>query len=256
MSLQVFKFNQNDIQVLTSENGEPLFIAKEVCEVLNIINSRQAIANLDEDEKLLYTLYTAGQNRQINVITESGLYSLVLRSNKPEAKAFKKWVTSEVLPAIRKHGMYATAPTLEQMIANPDTIIQLATALKEERQQKELLAEQNRLQQNQLKLTAPKVEYYETVLQSESTYNTNQIAKELGLSAVTLNRKLHELGIQYKQNDQWLLYYKYQNLGYTKTKTASFTGSDGETRTTMSTVWTEKGRKFIHDLLKQRMQTA
>lgn len=90
--------------------------------------------------------------------------------------------------------------------------------------------------------------YYDEVLQSESTYNTNQIAKELGLSAVTLNRKLRDLKIQYKQGGVWLLYHKYQNKGYTKTRTQTYTDSNGVQQTAMLTVWTEQGRNFIHNL--------
>ncbi len=107
-------------------------------------------------------------------------------------------------------------------------------------------AERLELQESELKKQAPKVEYYNEVLQSQSTYNTNQIAKELGTSAVTLNRFLASKKIQYKQNDTWLLYHKYQNRGYTKTKTHPFTGENGEIKTRMLTVWTEEGRLFIH----------
>lgn len=106
--------------------------------------------------------------------------------------------------------------------------------------------EQIRLQSNQIQQAAPKVEYFEKVLQSNSTYTTNQIAKELGMSAIGLNKRLHDLGIQYKQSDTWLLYAKYQNEGYTKTKTYTFEDNHGKQQTAMQTVWTEKGRKFIH----------
>ena len=97
---------------------------------------------------------------------------------------------------------------------------------------------------------APKVAYYEDVLTSKSTYNANQIAKELGMSAVTLNKRLHELKVQYKQGGQWLLYHHHQDKGYTKTVTHTYTDSQGETRTSSSTVWTEKGREFIHSIIQ------
>ena len=106
------------------------------------------------------------------------------------------------------------------------------------------------LQESQLKISAPKVEYYDEVLQSNSTYTTNQIAKELGMSAIGLNAELSSLGIQYKQSGTWLLYSKYQNKGYTKTKTHSFTDNHGKIQTSMATVWTESGRLFIHDNLR------
>ncbi|MGV4405258.1 phage antirepressor KilAC domain-containing protein [Ornithobacterium rhinotracheale] len=111
-----------------------------------------------------------------------------------------------------------------------------------------LQAERLELQKQELQKQAPKVAYYDEVLQSESTYNTNQIAKELGLSAVTLNRKLRDLKVQYKQGGVWLLYHKYQNKGYTKTRTQTYTDSNGVQQTAMLTVWTEQGRNFIHNL--------
>lgn len=172
---------------------------------------------------------------------------------------FARWLSprfaiwcNDRIKELLAHGFTATAPTLEQMIANPDTIIQLATALKSERAEKERLSEQNRLQQDQLQKSAPKVEFFDNVLQSQSTYNTNQIAKELGMSAITLNKRLQNIGIQYKQAGQWLLYHKYQDKGYTKTRTSTYTDTSGVTQTTMQTVWTENGRLFIHQLMKQK----
>ncbi|MDY3529138.1 phage antirepressor KilAC domain-containing protein [Riemerella anatipestifer] len=117
-------------------------------------------------------------------------------------------------------------------------------------------AERLELQQAELKKQAPKVAYYEEVLQSESTYNTNQIAKELGMSAITLNKKLQDLKVQYRQGGTWLLYHKYQNKGYTKTKTHTYTDTKGVTQTSMQTVWTKKGRLFIHEALSKRLQSA
>lgn len=117
-------------------------------------------------------------------------------------------------------------------------------------------AERIELQAKELKKQAPKIEYVDTVLNSESTYNTNLIAKELGMSAVTLNKKLRDLKVQYLQNGVWVLYHNYQNKGLTKTKTHTFTGANGETRTSMHTVWTEVGRLFIHRLIKERKQIA
>ncbi len=102
-----FDFNSQQIRTISIENS-PWFVAKDVCDILEIVNVSQACANLDADEKLLYTLHTSGQNRETTFINESGLYALILRSNKPQAKVFRKWVTSEVLPAIRKTGGYSS----------------------------------------------------------------------------------------------------------------------------------------------------
>ena len=108
---------------------------------------------------------------------------------------------------------------------------------------------EKQLLQGELQKAVPKVNYFDEVLQSNSTYTTNQIAKELGMSAIGLNKRLNDLHIQYKQSDTWLLYAKYQDKGYTKTKTHTFTDSLGKQQTAMNTVWTEKGRLFVHQLV-------
>lgn len=133
--------------------------------------------------------------------------------------------------------------------ALPTTYKEALQSLLIEVEAKERLQAQNELQAKELEKQAPKVAYYDEVLTSQSTYNANQIAKELGMSAVTLNKKLHELKVQYKQGGQWLLYYPHQNKGYTKTVTYTYTDSKGETCTNSSTVWTEKGRAFIHSII-------
>lgn len=246
----MFNFNNNEVSVIINDNNEPMFVAKDVCDALGLDNVTRALSSLDEEEKLPLPLVRSGQLRTVNTITESGLYSLVLRSNKPQAKVFKKWITSEVLPSIRKNGIYANEQTIDQMLENPDVLIQTLQKLKTERAEKERLKYQNELQEAEIMKAVPKVQYFEQVLQSNSTYNTNQIAKELGMSAIGLNNELNNLGIQYKQAGTWLLYAKYQDKGYTKTKTHSFTDNHGNQQTSMSTVWTEKGRLFIHDNLR------
>nr|DAV13801.1 MAG TPA: antirepressor protein [Caudoviricetes sp.] len=133
--------------------------------------------------------------------------------------------------------------------ALPTTYKEALQSLLIEVEAKERLQAQNELQSKELEKQAPKVAYYDEVLTSQSTYNANQIAKELGMSAVTLNKKLHELKVQYKQGGQWLLYHPHQNKGYTKTVTYTYTDSKGETCTNSSTVWTEKGRAFIHSII-------
>ncbi len=253
-NLKEFNFNGNKLTVFVNEQKEPLFIAKDVCKVLELSNVSKALYNLDEDERTLLEV-THPQNPlkviNVNGISESGFYKLVLRSNKPQAQPFQKWVTSEVLPSIRKHGAYLTGDTLEKVLSNPDLIIGLGQRLKEEKAQKERVLIQNQLQEEQLQIQAPKVQYFNEVLQSKSTYTTNQIAKEFGLSARSLNKILNDLKVQYKQNNTWLLYHKYQNRGYTKTKTHYYYDSLGEQKTSMQTVWTETGRLFLHELLKE-----
>lgn len=254
--IQNFRFGQAELRVVQLA-GDPWFVAKDVCDVLNHSNSRMAIAALDEDEKGVSKVYTQGGEQEVTIINESGLYSLVLRSNKPEAKVFKKWVTSEVLPAIRKHGGYLTAERTQQLIDNPDLIIEMAQNLKREREKRreaELLAQRNEeiiaLQDKVIGEVQPKVQYYETVLASEDAILTNIIAKELGMSGGTLNKKLRDKKVIYNQHGTWLLYAKYQNQGLAKTRTYTYTGSDGQKHTSIQLVWTQKGREFIHNLFK------
>lgn len=130
--------------------------------------------------------------------------------------------------------------------------------LQKSKAQNELLEQQNNYLNNELQKQAPKVAYVDNVLQSVNTYNTNLIAKEMGMSAETLNKKLQDIGVQYRQGGVWVLTHKYQNKGYTKTRTHTFTRSDGTTGTSMLTVWTEKGREFLHKIMKSdtNMTTA
>ena len=174
--------------------------------------------------------------------------------------AFAIWCNDRIKELLTV-GMTATQPTLEQMIDNPDLVIKLATELKQKREEVSRLqvySEQQQatieLQEEQLKESASKVAYHDKVLSSVSTYTVTQIAKEFGYGAETLNRKLREMNVQYKQNGQWLLKAKYQKKGYTKTITRQFTGSNGEIHTTQHTVWTEAGREFIHRLFDEKLK--
>ena len=133
MSTQIFSFNGQDVRVIGTQ-AEPLFVAKDICDALGLANISMALQAIDGDDiNLVDVIDSIGRQKQMKALSESGLYTLVLRSDKPEAKAFKKWVTSEVLPSIRKHGAYATAPTIEAMLSDPDVMIKTLTALKEER---------------------------------------------------------------------------------------------------------------------------
>lgn len=133
--IQIFNFNNATLRTLTDENGEPWFVAKDVCDILGLENSRKATAELDPDEKNTVTIKDGiPGNPNKTIISEPGLYTLIIRSRKPEAHEFKRWVTHEVLPTIRKHGAYMTQQTLDKALTNPDLLIQLATKLKEEQE--------------------------------------------------------------------------------------------------------------------------
>ena len=133
--IQTFNFNAASLRTLTNENGDPWFVAKDVCDILGLNNVGQALTRLDDDEKSSITLNdgTPGTPNKA-IVSESGLYSLTLASRKPEAKEFQRWVTHEVLPSIRKHGAYMTQQTLDKALTSPDFLIQLATKLKEEQE--------------------------------------------------------------------------------------------------------------------------
>ena len=232
--------------------GEPWFIGKDVATILGYERTADAIrAHVDEDDKGVGEIQTPGGKQKIVIINESGLYSLVLSSKLPTAKKFKHWITSEVLPAIRKHGGYLTPDKVEEVLLNPDTIIRLATELKEERALRkaaELDAASAKQLIGELK---PKADYTDRILSSKGTVPTTAIAKDYGMSAKTMNKLLHDLKVQYKIGKQWFLYAKYQDKSYTHSKTFDFVHTDGRPDTNMQTEWTQKGHLFLYELLKK-----
>ena len=244
--IKICKFEDSTVRTLTI-NNEPYFVGKDVADVLGYEAARNAIAaHVDAEDKLTHQISASGQMRKVTLINESGLYSLILGSKLPSAKRFKHWVTSEVLPAIRKHGLYAT----DELIANPDIAIAAFTALKEERKKNAALSSAVAVQNQQIAELTPKASYYDVVLNCKDLVSISTIAKDYGWSAIKMNDYLHEHGVQFKQGDIWLLYQKYANRGYTSTKTHTYPGSDGEVHSRVHTYWTQQGRLFIYDLLK------
>lgn len=244
MELQTFNFENQQVRILEIES-EPYFVGKDVATVLGYAKPRNAISNhVDDEDKTTALIQGAGSNYKTEavVINESGLYSLILSSKLPNAKKFKRWVTSEVLPAIRKHGAYLTPDKIEEALLNPDTLINLATQLKQEREGR-LIAEQR---VNEL---TPKATYYDLVLQNNTLLSITKIAKDYGWSGTKMNHFLHENKVQFKQGDTWLLYQKYADKGYTQSKTNIV---DGGKKTVMHTYWTQKGRLFIYELMKSK----
>ena len=247
--IQVFE-NEEFGKVRTTEvNGEPFFVGKDVAEILGYANPNEAIADhVDEEDKLnSKTLLSLGQ-RGGWLINESGLYSLILTSKLPKAKAFKRWVTSEVLPSIRKHGLYA----VDEILANPDIAIKALQELKAEREKRRSLEGTVAVQNQQIAEMQPKVSYYDLILQCPDLMSITTIAKDYGWSAKRLNAYLHEQGIQFKQSGIWLLYQQYAEQGYTSTKTHNYAGEDGTQHAKPHTYWTQKGRLFLYDFLKAR----
>ena len=243
--LKIWNYNNSEVRTVTV-NNEPWWVLTDVCKVLELSNATKVAQRLEEDERSNFKL---GRQGEATIINESGLYSVILRSDKPQAKPFRKWVTSEVLPSIRKTGMYAT----DELLNNPDLALKAFTALKEEREKTKALTETVAIQQQQILELKPKASYYDVVLNCKDLLSTTEIAKDYGKSARWLNELLHELKVQFKQGNKiWLLYQKYANKGYTSTKTQTYNGNDGEVHTKVHTYWTQKGRLFIYGLLKAK----
>lgn len=247
--LQVFSYNNTEIRTV-QKDGEVWWVLKDVCDVLELSNTNRVAERLEADELTLLKLISGGQNREMICINESGLYNVLIRSDKPAAVPFRRWVTHEVLPSIRKHGAYMTPDTLEKALLNPDTIIQIATALKAEQEKSRRLELENNMQQQIIGELQPKANYVDIILNNKSLVSITQIAKDYGMSGTAMNKLLNRLGVQFKQSGQWLLYSRYQGFGYTHSKTIDIIRSDGRRDVTMETKWTQKGRLFLYEKLK------
>lgn len=251
-NLQIFNNQQFGQIRVVDVNTIPYFVGRDVAFALGYAKPENAISqHVDKEDTLKQGIPdNQGFIQTTTLINESGVYSLVFGSKLPSAKQFKRWVTSEVLPSVRKHGAYLTDQKVEEVLTDPDTLIKLATQLKAERAEKERLKEQHRLAEEQIKLSQPKVEYYNTVLQSDSLIATNVIADQLGLSAKRLNEILQQRQVIYRQNDTFVLYAKYRGLGYEGYRTHTYiSNSTGKQHTKQHLYWTEKGREFIHEFL-------
>lgn len=229
---QIFNFEKNEVRTFLV-NDEPYFVGKDVASVLGYSNTPKAIRDhVDEEDKTQNESFTVN-GTALMLINESGLYSLILKSKLPNARKFKRWVTSEVLPTIRKTGSYTNVP---QSFAQA---LRLAADLEE----------RNQLLEQQIAEYEPKISYLDMILSSTDTVATSQIAADYGMSAIALNKLLNELGVQHKVSGQWILYRKHMNQGYTKSHTSEIPKADGGVKVVMNTKWTQKGRVFIYNLL-------
>ncbi|MDT2461824.1 phage antirepressor [Enterococcus avium] len=233
---QIFNFEQNEVRTFL-ENDVPYFVANDVAKTLGYKNPSKATN--DHCKKAIETWGndSLGRRQKFKIIPESDVYRLIIKSNLPSAEKFEAWVMEEVLPQIRKHGMYAT----DELLDNPDLLIEVATKLKEERTLR-LVAEQKVAEMQ------PKVNYHDIILANKSVTPISFIAKNYGMSARQMNKILHDFGIQYRQGKAWLLYAKYQNEGYTHIEMVPVQGTDN-LKPIMK--WTQKGHLFIYDFLKK-----
>ena len=216
-------------------DGEIYFVGKDVALGLGYLNTRKAIRDhVDDEDKLEERIVTSGQNRDLIIINESGLYSLILSSKLDSAKRFKRWVTSEVLPQIRQNGRYE----LEQhnnLLTQQNHVLESRNALLEE-----ITAQQK-----------PLTDYARHILSSTQTVTITQIAQDYGFSAVRFNELLKHLRIQHKVGGQWILYSPNLNKGYVQSFSSYFVKADGEVQVKVHTRWTQSGRLFLYEELKK-----
>lgn len=236
MKTQKFENNLFELEVKT-ENGETLFDVETVAKSLGFTQSKNGKDFVRWERVNEYLKKYSPKLGKGSFISEPMVYKLAFKANNALAEKFQDWLAVEVLPQIRKHGMYAT----DELLNNPDLLIEVATKLKEERT-KRLIVEQ------QVKELKPKADYYDTILANPSLLPISVIAKNYGMSANKMNQLLHDLKVQYKQGDVWLLYADYQNEGYTHTEMKLWEGSS---RMKPNTKWTQKGHIFIYQLLKK-----
>lgn len=215
--LQVFNYNGNEVRTI-QKDGEPWWVLKDVCGILGISKYRDTASRLDEDERGSVRVDTPGGEQEMTVINESGLYNVILRSDKPEAKPFRKWVTSEVLPSIRKHGAYMTPETLEQAILNPDMMIKLCTALKDEQDKNKALQAVNSSLTVDNQIMKPKADYFDELVDRNLLTNFRETAKQLQVKEKEFIRFLLEKKFIYRDKRGKIQPYADKNNGLFEVK--------------------------------------
>lgn len=240
--MQIFKNQEfGTIRTISNEQGEALFCAKDVCDALGYKQTHKAVErHVDKGDGMKRPTPTASGIQTMLYINESGLYALILSSKLESARRFKHWVTSEVLPSIRKQGGYIVARPHES-----DEVI-LARAL-------QIMQATLQRRDEQIAQLKPRADYADHVLDSISCFTVTQIGKELDMTGHDLNRLLCEMRIQYVQSGQYLLYADYARQGLAKNRSFEYHTPDGELKTKTYLVWTERGRDFIHRLINKNL---
>ena len=235
MKNQIFK-NAEFGQIRTClVNGETYFVGKDVTSALGYKNASKAMADhVDDEDKGVTKRYTLGGNQEMTVINESGLYALILSSKLESARRFKRWVTSEVLPAIRQNGRYE----LQQQVFKME-------------EQNRALEIRNTYLEDISAYQKPLTDYARTILSSTQTVTITQIAQDYGFTAIRFNELLKHLHIQHKVGGQWILYTPYINKGYVQSFSSYFVKEDGEVQVKLHTRWTQGGRLFLYEELKK-----
>lgn len=239
--IQIFKSEQFGEVRTIAKDGEPWFVANDICKVLGHTNSRVAVASLDEDEKGVSKVYTLGGEQQMTVVNEAGMYQLVIRSNLPAAKAFKRWITHEVIPTIRRHGAYATETTIESIIADPESGIKLLQALKaeqERRKEAEAIAEAQK----------PKALFADAVAASGNSILVGELAKILRQNGVETGQNRL---FRWMRDNGYIMRYANTPTQYSmerglmEVKERAINNPDGSVRITQTTKVTGKGQAYF-----------
>lgn len=247
--LQNFNFEGNEVPVKLV-NDQLVFDAETVAKsvgLTTIAKSGNAVVRWNRVRKYL----NSPEVEKGDFITEPQMYRLAIKANNKTAERFQDWVTNEVLPSIRKHGAYLTDEKIEEALLNPDTIISLATKLKNEREKVEVERNGRLIAEQRVEELQPKADYYDQILSNKGVVTVTSIAKNYGMTAPELNKLLNQLGVQYSQSGSWYLYKKYQKNGYTHTIPVPYSHRDGRPDIKPQTKWTQKGHIFIYQLLKE-----
>ena len=247
-NIQIFNYNSTEIRTIQKDR-EPWFVLKDVCQVLGMDTTqlKKVADRLEADEKGRTQITTPGGVQETWIINESGLYNVILRSDKPEAKPFRKWVTSEVLPTIRRHGMYATPDTLEKMLADPDTTIKLLETIKQERAARLAL-------EAQAEADKPKVLFADAVSASHTSILVGDLAKLLRQNGVEIGqnrlfRFLREKGYLCSQGERYNLpTQRSMDRGWFQVKETTINQPDGSIRITRTVKVTGKGQQYFINL--------
>ena len=242
-------FNYNSVEVRTIQNdGEPWFVLRDVCNVLGLGTPARVAERLDPDEvSQTHITDSMGRQQEMTIINESGLYNVILRSDKPEAKPFRKWVTSEVLPTIRRHGLYATPDTVEKMLADPDTTIKLLETIKQERAARMAL-------EAKAEADKPKVLFADAVSASHTSILVGDLAKLLRQNGVEIGQNrlfsfLREKGYLCSQGERYNLpTQRSMDRGWFQVKETTINQPNGSVRITRTVKVTGKGQQYFINL--------
>ena len=254
-NLQIFNYNGNEVRTI-QKDGEPWWVLKDVCGILGISKYRDTASRLDEDERGSVRVDTPGGEQEMTVVNESGLYNVILRSDKPEAKPFRKWVTSEVLPSIRKHGAYMTPQKIEEVLLNPDTIIKLATELKAEQEKR--VALESKVEQDK-----PLVAFANSVSVAKTSILVGELAKLLKQTGVDMGQNrlfawMRENGylISRKGTDYNMPTQRSMEMELFEIKLTTISHGDGHTSISKTPKVTGKGQIYFINLFLGTQQNT